>query len=383
MTETAPGTERGAYFWMDCLRFGAATAVVLEHARDLLFLTNAEAHTSAAAWKLFYFLTGFGHEAVMVFFVLSGFWISSAVDRRADRGDFWPQYMVDRMSRLMIVIVPALLLGGLLDLASLALHSPYALGQSGALTLQEDIRPDLGLAVLLGNALFLQTIAVHTFGSNGPLWSLANEFWYYLWFPALLLTVQRKRPSLALASFAVALIAPSFLEGFVVWLMGAGLYHLDKRQTEPAGMAGAARLLLPGTAAVLACALAVARLQHLGRASDLVVGGAFALFLWSLLRANPAPLRLARPVARFGAAASFSLYATHLPMLVLLATIVPPGGRSPPDLVRLAEFAATVLILLLFARGFAWATEGRTGLLRSALRRRLISTPAVHESTGG
>ena len=38
--------------------------------------------------------------------------------------------------------------------------------------------------VFLGNAAFLQRILVPELGTNGPLWSLANEFWYYLLFPA-------------------------------------------------------------------------------------------------------------------------------------------------------------------------------------------------------
>ena len=45
------------------------------------------------------------------------------------------------------------------------------------------------------------------FGSNGPLWSLAFEFWYYLWFPALWL-LWRRQPSWMLATLAVGWFAP-------------------------------------------------------------------------------------------------------------------------------------------------------------------------------
>lgn len=375
MSAAAPGEERGAYFWMDCLRFCAALAVVAEHARDLLFTTSHEAGPLGAAWKAFYFLTGFGHEAVMVFFVLSGFWITSAVDRRAGRTDFWPQYLVDRLSRLMAVIIPALLIGAALDLASLAVQSPYALGRSGALTLQESIAPHLTIGAFAGNLLFLQTVLVPTFGSNGPLWSLANEFWYYLWFPALLLTWRNRRPSLALATFAIALLEPSFLAGFVVWLMGSALYHIDKRAGPATGRFPL--LLLAAAGGLLGLALAASRLQHLGVGADLVVGTAFALFLLALLRASPRPRALARPAARFGAAASFSLYAIHLPILVLIATRLPPGGRTPPNLARLGEFFAVLLVILALARIFAFLTEGQTGKVRQALRAQLPQRPAT------
>lgn len=44
---------------------------------------------------------------------------------------------------------------------------------------------DLAPAVLLGNLLFLQTKITQEFGSNGPLWSLFSEFWYYVLVPRL------------------------------------------------------------------------------------------------------------------------------------------------------------------------------------------------------
>jgi len=55
-------------------------------------------------------------------------------------------------------------------------------------TLASDSRKILPLPA---NVFFLQTITVPVYGSNSPLWSLANEFWYYLLFPLLLLAPQR------------------------------------------------------------------------------------------------------------------------------------------------------------------------------------------------
>jgi peptidoglycan/LPS O-acetylase OafA/YrhL len=40
----------------------------------------------------------------------------------------------------------------------------------------------LGFSTFVGNLLQLQTIVVSSLGSNGPLWSLANEWWYYVLF---------------------------------------------------------------------------------------------------------------------------------------------------------------------------------------------------------
>jgi peptidoglycan/LPS O-acetylase OafA/YrhL len=45
------------------------------------------------------------------------------------------------------------------------------------------LAPNYTATTFVGNLAFLQTIAVPIFGTNGPMWSLANEFWYYLIFP--------------------------------------------------------------------------------------------------------------------------------------------------------------------------------------------------------
>ena len=48
-----------------------------------------------------------------------------------------------------------------------------------------DVRQTIGLPTLLGNLAFLQDFFARPYGSNGPLWSLSYEFWFYLVFPLL------------------------------------------------------------------------------------------------------------------------------------------------------------------------------------------------------
>jgi len=76
------------------------------------------------------------------------------------------------------------------------------------------------------------------------------------------------------------------------------------------------------------------------------------------------------PVARYGARASFSLYAVHYPFLAFVLAAIGYNARRQPDL---ASFALIVGLCLL-AVGTAWlfsrATEAKTGRLREAIRRR-------------
>ncbi len=370
--------QRPAFLWFDFLRFAAALLVVLEHARDLLWVNAAAAPQAGMVFKAIYFLTGFGHEAVMVFFVLSGFWISAAIDRRQDSPDFWHGYLIDRMSRLLVVLVPALLIGGAMDAAgAFGLGGPLYFGNTGAASLQESAAAHLSGATFLGNLAFLQSLAVPAFGSNGPLWSLAYEFWYYLWYPALLLAFKRQRLNIALLSLAVGIAWPELIPGFAVWLMGSAIYHADSRNIgQRLFTKGRALSLFVCAVAVWAAAMALSRMAMLPSATaDLAVGFSFALAVWSVLKWEPEMPSLVKPLARYGAEASFSLYASHFPLLVLASTIALGGAMLAPGAGSTALLLCAVGLALIFGQLFARLTEARTKRVRGWLRTRLPAAP--------
>jgi peptidoglycan/LPS O-acetylase OafA/YrhL len=96
---------------------------------------------------------------------------------------------------------------------------------------------NLTLGNFLGNLLFLQTILCETFGSNGPLWSLANEFCYYVLFPVSLgagLSCAKGRLPMAIPLAGLAVLTAIFvgrdmLIGFLIWLAGCGVVFLHSR----------------------------------------------------------------------------------------------------------------------------------------------------------
>ena len=172
---------------LDLVRGVSALLVVLSHLRGFLFLDLNELERSGVVTKLFYFVTGLGHQAVMVFFVLSGYFVGGSVLSGLVRNSFtWHGYGISRLTRLWMVLVPALLLTLCIDL--LGRHwNPGA--YAGDLCTEfmsgptPSHPPSWNPMTFAGNLFFLQTISVPVFGSNVPLWSLANEFWYYLIFP--------------------------------------------------------------------------------------------------------------------------------------------------------------------------------------------------------
>ena len=47
------------------------------------------------------------------------------------------------------------------------------------------------LTTLFGGLLFQSSLASPSFGTNGPLWSLSFEFWFYALYPVLLVVSGR------------------------------------------------------------------------------------------------------------------------------------------------------------------------------------------------
>ena len=95
-----------------------------------------------------------------------------------------------------------------------------------------NVAPGLTIKAFWQNLFFLDTDSTPGFGSNGPLWSLNHEFWYYLGFPLLVFAVVRgSRWWVRLASIAAALSWSAFVGGYKlalypVWLAGVLILFL-------------------------------------------------------------------------------------------------------------------------------------------------------------
>ena len=117
-------------------------------------------------------------------------------------------YFSARLSRLYVVLIPALVVS--FCVYSFAKQAP---GWDAFVANHQDLYDrarifyaPTGAATALCNGLFLQTIACSEFAANLPLWSLSNEFWYYVLIFALL-SVYRK----PVLSFAVIGVLSLFL----------------------------------------------------------------------------------------------------------------------------------------------------------------------------
>ncbi len=357
-----PAEPKGAYFYMDAMRTMFALVVAFGHIWALLIRDYQPPGNLAV--QAAYFAAGFGHQAVILFFVLSGFWISRSVVRGAARGWSWRSYLTDRLTRLMPVLVVTLAIGGALDAVALYwLRSPTHLGLTDTYVLRTDVAANLSWEVLLGNLVFLQ-ILIKPFGTNGPLWSLAYEFWFYIWFPALWLALRYRRPSIALATLVFGWFVPTLALAFLSWLCGAAVFGIAQRLAGRRQLSrGKAWTLLAVTSGLLAIALVATRFGA-DTWKDPALAVMFSAFLLSLIVLNPSPVALVRPLAIYGARASFSLYATHFPVMAFATALAIGAQRLPPDTYGVTLVIVVLAVSLIFAWLFAMQTEGRTGALR-------------------
>ena len=366
---------------LDVIRAAAAWAVMWGHLRTLFFVDFQHLHSPGWLLGALYFFTGFGHQAVMVFFVLSGFLISATVTKSHMSGTWsWREYAINRSTRLYVVLIPGLLLGSLWDLAGSALFASTGLYTHPLSDLGPTIASNnLSVGNFFGNLFFLQTIICPTFGSNTPLWSLANEFWYYALFPAALsalLAFFKKDMRVAMPLGVVVACLAAFLGldklmGFLVWMSGCALvFACSKFQLRTKSVVFFYLVL---SVLVLFVCLSAARTSIASMlGSDLAVGIAFTLFLFGVLQlelgAGSHPyLSVAHQFAGF----SYSLYVLHFPLLLFLRAWIVPSQRWHPDGVHLFYGSLIGVAVLVFAWTISLFTENKTRVARHWIRKRL------------
>lgn len=319
--------------YLDLVRFLAAVSVVLYHTWTQFFPESR--------------LKFPGHEAVVVFFVLSGYVIAHAASRP---GVTFAVYLQHRVARIVPVAWAALALAFVLSLAKheLPVFSTLMnwafIGQAGFWWIEAPINP--------------------------PFWSLNYEVWYYVIFAAWLYTPRRHR--IAATAVAMLIAGPKIVLLLPVWLMGVWLYRaMPSMNRRVAACLFVATL---GAAAAL-CWLDVSdvlrswlyrvfppawRLHYSTQfLYDILLGVVVSLHFAAVAALGSVSgllVRFVRPI-RYMAGFTFSLYVFHAPLGELFYK-----GMHP--LVFYGEMALCVFVL-------AQLTERRVGFYRKLLSRLL------------
>jgi peptidoglycan/LPS O-acetylase OafA/YrhL len=357
---------RGFSTYLNLLRFAAAMLVLLSH------FAYARYSGGGLLWVR---RLNLGSDAVILFFVLSGYVISYTAERKDHA---LGQFLFNRATRIYTVALPALLLGFACDRLGAAL-APELYGDwwYNPLPLWELLLRGLSFS----NEWYLWP---QRLGTNGPYWSLSYEVSYYLLFAAAFYLRGASRAALialgaGLAGLNILLLMPA-------WLCGVALYRRLSRGATVERAAALGYALLPVAAYVLALSLDVpkalewvteTRLSFLAQAGlrfsdEFLWNGLIGLLVtvhlygMSALLTGGALARFEAPIA-WAAGGSFSIYLMHYPLLSLFSVLLPETGlRALNDLLL---FGLTLLACLAFARVFERPLGRWRARLRGAIRR--------------
>lgn len=355
--------NKGFSIYLDMVRALLAFIVLVHHATSPVTITGMRQ------------LAG-GPEAVVGFFVLSGFVIAMVADRAGTQP---LPFVLSRLARLWSVLIPALLLTLICDAVGRSIDlAPYG-DRNGALAFDAPLIR-IFLAALFLNEAGLQSIPVL---SNSPLWSVSYEFWYYMLFAAWTFLSGGKKWVVLAALLAIT--GPRIILLMPPWLMGVALYRW--RGVIPhnpsiasllalGGLGGIALGFMSGIKPILLAwtetALGVPILQSLRYSENFIwfsllgvmvtvhLAGMFVL----LNGFTKIPEQLARVVQWF-AGRSFALYLMHHPIQLMLAAMT----------VSMVDIDTRLFIILAGSTGICliiggwvepWRHPMRSALLRIA-----------------
>ncbi len=293
---------------LDAARALAAVYVVLHHV--------TWSHEAPPAIRTVF---GFGQEAVVLFFLLSGFVIfANEQDKLRTPGP----YFLRRIRRVYPTLIAALIVSTIIEM------------MNGTLARQFSVTELIGTLVGVQDIGFLKPgVITDPYLGNDPLWSLSYEVAFYAVFPVVMRAWRRSQVAtvnlIGLASavgYASFLIMPNHFSlvaaYLILWWVGALLAHLylSGRAALKLFWLGEAWL---GATLIIACAgvllegykglgyFPVLTLRHFAFAT--VVG---LLALTPITTYVIAVSWRVRHLATWVAAMSYELYVLHYPMLV-------------------------------------------------------------------
>lgn len=287
------------------------------------------------------------------FFVISGFLVGGIAIDRFLQGTFNPRkYFVDRLTRIYIPLVPAVLFS--VVVAALVGMPITWMEVAGTLA---------SLHVSFGNELLI----------NLSLWSLAYEVWFYILCGGVLTLLQQQGSSRTLLAFlavvASAVVFTRLNTAYLfAWLFGVCAYFL-KGKTRARHMLIALPLVVAGTVGMQLTSISVQidlkgfswidrRLAIL----TLAAGATVALPLLATLQATSPYSRRIAETFHWLASFSYTLYLIHTPLMIVLFRLELLRPFSELTLLTTAYFLMTTIAIgaaaWVMALPFEFQTDG-------------------------
>jgi len=291
------------------------------------------------------FPVSYGSIGVPILFVISGYVIHRRAARMLAVGDLHfvtSSFLIRRFIRIYPTFVAAIGLTYICDMITRAYGIHQRLG-------------DLSLSTFFWNIVAFQGVFAVPFGSNGPLWSLAVEVQFYIVYPIVLLLRMRIGPEKMLATASGLSVAGyyiferngivAFPQYYFSWWLGAYLADREARRDRLPSL----WLLISALFMAAGCLCYSLQASFL---SFMMWAIGFAPLLGFLIQRKHARLAPDSMLHRIGQF-SYSIYAAHLPIVLMLNTMLFDGLKQQSIYWSLLM----LLITLTFCYGFHLVAE--------------------------
>lgn len=322
------------------------------------------------------FFTGFAHQAVLIFFVLSGWLVGGSLLNKMSDPKIMITYCIDRLSRLWIVLIPSFLVTIILGVLT---------GRIDPTVVDHSVNNEYSTRAFFGNLFGMQEFIVPDYGGNFALWSLSYEMAYYALFPLVLMAFAAKNPISRLISGTIAIVLSLHLTSavllyFSVWMLGVVFSRIR------IDVDYLSRTMILAIFAAVAVYFRLTGKNDLfseeSFLQDLFLGLIFLLVLSS--RQSLADIRVRRvrffkKAGLFLSQFSFTLYVIHVPLLLYLkylnGSLFGIDKLSPDNPMHFAIYFSMLAVIVLFSYFFYLLFEAQTGRLRRYIKGLILERP--------
>ena len=324
--------------FLDLVRLVAAQ-VVVAHLSEWLYHPFAKSDQAPKSFAYYfgYFIyesEKMGAYAVAFFFVLSGFLISKSIYKSHHTNGFnLRDYILNRVARLLPTLLVAVFLSlcvyyiiytfNLFGLHNYTLSDPSVnFPRSSANT---KIGTTVATALFLNGMIGVPGINLGTMNINGPLGTLAQEFWFYICAGLFAWGFFKQNKWAIIAAIGFIIWQSIFgnflwLVGFLIWILGVISAQVKWRREHIPSLVISSLLSI----------IIVLKMNHSSPVSlleRLILGVSAFLILNSGL-AIFRNLNIGSSIIKNGASYTYTLYAIHWPCIVLFVAFCGPQLSS-------------------------------------------------------
>lgn len=347
-------TGRGNHFpWLDALRFIAAFMVLYCHTRHDMFVDYGllPEEEKGVFTQIFYATSRLGNEAVVIFFVISGFLVGGRGLERVVQSTFNVRgYIIDRAVRIGLPLITSIIFCTIV----------YVL-----------LDMDFSVITVIGNLFSLQGVLVDNLIS--PFWSLSYEVWFYIILLAFSLVMGKKVIGLIIMLICCMVFLKLETSYLLIWVFGAFAYLCRPSKSN--------KYIKYGSFALM---VIFAALSNMAAESDsikigiklhrplfsLLMSASIALFIQQIILCNPTSTIAKKVDHLFSKLADFSytLYLSHRITLLLIFNYIYEKDSGHICFSGILSYLSILAICLLVSYILYYFTERHTKTIKRIIK---------------